>query len=380
MERQASRRESSGRIRGVLGAVLALLVVGAVASAAVTAQDYEIARSDGIRFFRIGTGSTGGTYFPIGGAIANAISNPPGSPDCEHGGSCGVPGLIAAAVATSGSVQNVEGIQSGEFESALCQADIGYLAYTASGIFEGQKPYSDLRTIANLYPEAVHLVVRADSGIRSVADLKGKRVSVDREGSGTKVDATLILKAYGLGLDDIQVRHLSVGSAVDHMTAGDLDAFFIVVGTPAAAIKDLARSIPIRLIPLDGPKAEALRAAYPFFSETSVPAGSYANVPATHTLGVGAQWLVSAKVPEELVYEITKAFWNPASAKIMEDSHPNSALISLKTALDGIAVPLHPGAARFYREQGLLSGEEVIKGLPDRAALGALMAPAGGKS
>ena len=223
-------------------------------------------------------------------------------------------------------------------------------------------------------------MVRADSGIRSVADLKGKRVSVDREGSGTKVDAVLILNAYGLSIDDVQVQHLPVGSAVDHMSAGDLDAFFIVVGTPAAAIEDLAKATPISLIPLDGPQAEALRTAYPFFSEAMVPAGSYANVPATRTLGVGAQWLVSAKVPEELVYEITKALWNPASAKIMEDAHPRSALISLKTALDGIAVPLHPGAARFYREQGMQTGKEGIEGLPDRAALGALMAPFGGRS
>jgi TRAP transporter TAXI family solute receptor len=380
MERQAGRWGATGRIRLLIGAVLGLAAVGLAVSATVTAQNYQLAKSEEIRFFRIGTGSEAGTYFPIGGTIANAISNPPGSRDCERGGSCGVPGLIAAALTTSGSVQNVQGIQSGEFESGLCQADIGYLAFTGSGIFEGQEPYGDLRSIANLYPEAVHLVVRSDSSIRSVADLRGLRVSVDLEGSGTKADAELILKAYGLGMGDIVALNLPLSIAVDQMAAGELDAFFMIVGAPAGALEDLARTTPIRLIPLDGAEAQALRDHYPFFAETWVPAASYANVPATRTLGVGAQWLVSSKVPDELVYEITKALWNPASAKIMDDAHPKGALISLDTALDGLAVPLHPGAARYYRERGMLTGPEGLENIPEKAALEALKARSDGRS
>src|SRR5438046_7136398 len=142
-----------------------------------------------ITFFRILTGGTAGTYYPIGGLIANAISNPPGSRACAEGGSCGVPGLVATAVASNGSVANINGITSGQMESGFTQSDVAFWAYTGTGVYEGKPKVADLRLIANLYPETIHVVARKGAGIKSVADLKGKRVSLDEPGSGTLVDA-----------------------------------------------------------------------------------------------------------------------------------------------------------------------------------------------
>lgn len=307
-----------------------------------------------LNFFRIGTGSSAGTYFPIGGIIASSISNPPGSRECQRGGSCGVPGLIAVAQSTHGSVANVEGIASGTIESGFSQADIAYWAYHGIGIYADKGQVAQLRAIANLYPESIHLVVRRGAGIRSVADLAGKRVSLDREGSGTRVDALLILAAYGLGPEDLQAESLGMGAAADKLRAGELDGFFIVVGTPANVVKALADDNLIDLVPIDGPEADGLRAQYPFFAKDSIQPGTYLNVPWTPTLSVGAQWLVGVDIPEDLVYEITRALWHDNTRQLLDKGHPKGGLIRLETALEGIGVPLHPGAERFYREVGLI--------------------------
>ncbi|RMD63543.1 MAG: TAXI family TRAP transporter solute-binding subunit [Alphaproteobacteria bacterium] len=311
------------------------------------------ASAEDIFFFRIGTGSTGGTYFPVGGIIASAISKPPGSRECEAGGSCGVPGLIAVAQSTEGSVANILGIADGTLESGFSQADITYWAYKGEGIFKDRGPITGLRTIANLFPESVHIVVRRNAGIHSVADLRGKRVSIDREGSGTRVDALLILKAYGLTLKDIEAVSVASGDAADMLREGTLDAFIMVVGTPGKAVADLAEDSLIDLVPVTGPPAERLMQTYPFFSRDRIRAGTYFNVAETETVSVGAQWLVSARMPESLIYGITRALWHPNTRRLLDSGHPKGKQITLASALDGLVVPLHPGARRYYLEAGL---------------------------
>ena len=307
-------------------------------------------------FFRIGTGSTGGTYFPIGGIIANAISKPPGSRECERGGSCGVPGMIAVAQSTLGSVANIESIERGDIESGLSQADVAFWAYNGSGIFKSNGAMASLRAVANLFPEAVHLVVRTDSGIRRVSDLRGKRVSLDREGSGTRVDAILILEAYGVAPSDIELFSLPAGEAADALRAGEIDGFFFVAGAPASAVTQLANDSLITLVPIDGTEIDDLLWIYPFFAKDAIPSGTYFNVPRTESLSVGAQLIVSEQLDDDLVYEITRALWNENTARLLGDGHPKGALIRPETALVGLAIPLHPGAERWYREQGLLDG------------------------
>lgn len=307
-----------------------------------------------IKFFSIGTGGTGATYYPLGGTIANAISNPPGSRPCEEGGSCGVPGLIAMAQSSRGSIDNIDGIRSGMFHSGFSQSDVAYWAYTGTGRFDGQTPAEDLRAIAALYAEHIQLIARGDAGIGSVRDLKGKRVSLDERGSGSYVNAIQILEAYGLTESDIRAEFLKSAPASDAMIAGELDAYFITSGYPTNAIIELASRIPITLVPIDGPEAESIIQKFPFYSLDTIPSGTYQGIEATMTLAVGAQWITSTAMSEELIYQITRALWNDQSRRLLDVGHAKGKVVTPDTALEGIAIPLHPGAERYYREVGLL--------------------------
>ena len=308
------------------------------------------------QFFRIGTGGTAGTYYPIGGLIANAISSPPGSRPCDEGGSCGVPGLIATALSANGSVANVNAIAAGTLESGFSQSDVATWAQTGTGIWEDREAVESLRAIASLYPETIHLVASADSGISSVADLAGKTVSLDEPGSGTLVDARIILDAYGLSEDDVDAQFLKPDQAAERMRDGAMDAFFFVGGFPAGAIAELASQDDIALVPIAGEEAQGILDEYTFFAENVVPAGTYEGVDeAVETLSVGAQWVTSSDQPEELVYEITKALWNDSTRALLDAGHAKGAEITAETALDGIGIPLHPGAERFYTEAGILT-------------------------
>jgi TRAP transporter TAXI family solute receptor len=307
-----------------------------------------------LRFFSIGTGGTGGTYYPLGGTIAAAISNPPGSLPCDEGGSCGVPGLIAVAQASRGSVDNVEGMLADRFQSGFVQSDIAFFAYSGTGLFADRAPAEDLRAIAALYPEHIQLVARADAGIGSVRELAGKRVSLDERGSGSYVNATQILAAYGLSEADLEPSFIKAEPASDAMISGDLDAFFITSGYPTNAIIELGARIPITLVPIDGEEAEALVAEFQFYSRGTVPADVYQNVGETRTLAVGAQWITRAGVDDDLVYEVTRTLWLPQTGRLLEVGHAKGSTVRLETALSGIAIPLHPGAERFYREAGLI--------------------------
>jgi TRAP transporter TAXI family solute receptor len=312
------------------------------------------AAAQDITFFRIGTGGTAGTYFPIGGLIANAISNPPGSRSCADGGSCGVPGLVATAVASNGSVANVNAISSGSMQSGFTQSDVAFWAFNGSGIYEGRPKVEVLRAIANLYPESFHLVARKGSGIKSIKDLKGKRMSLDEPGSGTLVDARLILAAYGMTEKEIKAEYLKPQQAADKLKDGALDAFFSVSGWPQGAIAELAATTGIELVPIDGPEAEALVKQYGFFAIDEIPDGVYKNVQGVKTVSVNAIWATSSKQPDQLIYNVTAALWNPNTRKLLDSGHAKGRAIKLETAVQGLGIPLHPGAEKFYREKGLI--------------------------
>ena len=329
--------------RMLAGAAIAL----SLSASAVLAQE--------MAFFRIGTGGTAGTYYPIGGLLANAISNPPGSRPCDKGGSCGVPGLVASALSANGSVANINAIAGGTLESGFSQSDVATWAYTGTGIWEGKPAVEKLRAIANLYPESIHLVVSADSGINSVSDLKGKRVSMDEPGSGTLVDAKIILNGYGLTEEDIEPEYLKPDQAADRMRDGAMDAFFFVGGYPAGAISELASQHDVKLIPITCEEAPKICEDFKFFGPDTIPGGTYeGNADSVNTLSVGAQWVTSSDQPEELVYNITKALWNKNTRKLLDAGHAKGKMITLDTALNGVGIPLHPGAEKFYKEAGLV--------------------------
>jgi len=327
-------------------------ILGIVAAIGILAQ---CVAAQELTFFRIGTGNTAGTYYPIGGLIANAISSPPGARPCGDGGPCGVPGLVATALASSGSVGNINAIEAGQIEAGFTQSDVAYWAQTGTGLWEGQPAVEKLRLIANLYPESIHLVARADAGIETVADLRGKRVSLDEPDSGTLVDARIILEGYGLSESDVRAEFLRPDQAATRMREGQMDAFFFVGGYPAGAIAELASQHDIKLIPIDGEAADKLRETYSFFAANSFPAGTYSGQDKTvATLSVGAQLVTSADQPEELIYAITKALYSDSARRLFAAGHVKGGSITLENATKGAGIPLHPGAEKFYREAGMI--------------------------
>jgi uncharacterized protein len=306
------------------------------------------------RFFRIGAAATAGSFFEIGGVLASAISKPADSPPCEQGGSCGVPGLVAVAQATRGSLENLEMIASDQIESGIAQSDVASWAYRGTGIFAGEAPLRNLRAIASLFPERLHLVVRADSPIQKLDDLRGRRISLGQEGSGTLVDARVVLAASGLAESDLSPEYLRSGTAAANLAEGTLDGFFLIGGVPIPAIRSLASTTPIRLIPITADVLSKMQEKFGRYDRAEIPADTYPGVGvATSTVGFHALWAVSAGASEDLIYAITRALWNEATQRLLDAHDPLGKQIRLANALDGLSIPLHPGAKRFYREVGL---------------------------
>ena len=293
------------------------------------------------QFFRIGTGGTAGTYYPVGGMIANAVSQP-GK-------------IVVTAQASNGSLANVTGIAGGALESGFSQADVASWAYTGKAVFEGKTAITGLRLIANLYPESVHIVARKGAGIKTVADLRGKRVALDEPGSGTLINARTILAAYGIKESDIKPEYIKPNQAGDKLKDGAIDAFFFTGGSPAGAIAELASSgAGIELVPIDGPQADAIRKSDSFFAPDLIADGTYKGIAAVKTLAVGAQWVTSDKADANTVYEITKSLFGEAGQKAMGAGHAKGKLITKENAVKGAGIPFHPGAERFYKEAGVI--------------------------
>jgi len=326
-----------------LARLTVVLLVLLAAPVATSAQEPQ--------FFRIGTGGVNGTYYPIGAIIGNAISSPPGSRACEAGGSCGVPGLIAIVVSSNGSVANVEAMRRGEIDSGFAQSDIVHAAYTASGPFAGHQPMTELRVIASLYAERMQLVVAKGSGIESLQDLAGRRVSLDEPGSGTLLLATDLLAAAGIGEGGVIAEYMKPGPAASLISRDQLDAFFIAAGVPTNAVADLLRAGEAEIVPLAGPAVDTLLEQHPFLSRAPIPAGAYdPEQEAIDTFGVTAQWVTTEDASEDLVYAICRALWNEATRVLLDGGHPSGRQVRLETALDGVNVPLHAGAERCYAD------------------------------
>ena len=328
---------------------IAALAGAVLAGTAVQAQE--------MKFFRIGTGSAGGTYFPIGGLIASAISNPPGSRPCDKGGTCGVPGLVAIAQSTNASAHNVTAIQAGQMEAGLTGAATLYFAYHGEAKFKG-KPKPKLRIIANLYPEDLHLVLPKGGKLASLKDLKGKRVGIAQAGSGTQIAVELILAAQGITRDNIDEAELNNSQSAERIADGQLDAYFYAAGTPVAAMIQLDNTKGMELYNWSDEEIKVSNKAVPYYVPSVIKKGTYAGIGYdVNTLAVQGILATSADQPEELIYQITKALWHKRTRKLLDNGHAKGKVIRLETALKGIAglnVPLHPGAERYYKEVGLL--------------------------
>ena len=339
----------------------------AVTCAALAWSALPVAAQDQTKVIRIGAGPTGATDFPFGGLIANAISNPPGSRECERGGSCGVPGLIAVAQTTANAADNLRAIAKGDLDLALSQADVTAWAYRGAGAFGNEPPMDNLRLIARLYPENVHLIVKADSPIKAVADLKGKRVAMGTETSAAAATAKLILSAFGVKWDSVQIKYLEFAAAGDALSKNALDAVFLVSGAPVLALEDLANRMPIRLVSISGPPADKLVQVLPFYTRGVIPAGSYgpAQTP-VETIDVGSVLVGRANMDPELAYGIVRALWHERNAPLFKAGHPRGQFMDKNLAAQSIGVPILRGADRYYVQNGLM----------DPAAVSAPQAPA----
>lgn len=286
---------------------------------------------EGAKFVSILTGGTQGTYYPLGGTFADLITTDTG--------------VKATAEVSQASAANMTSLANGDAEVAFVQTDIAYYATNGTLMFEGEA-IDSVVALGALYPETVQLVTLADSGIKTFADLKGKKVSVGAPGSGTFANAEQLLEIHGLTMDDIEAQNLDFGESTDGIQSGQIDAAFITAGYPTGAVEALNATNGVYIIPVEADKAEELIAKYPYYAVDNIPAGTYgleAEIPA---VSVGAMLAVTKDLPEDLVYAMTKAIYDNTD-KI---SHAKGTFIKAESGLDGIGIDVHPGAQRYFDE------------------------------
>lgn len=291
------------------------------------------------QFITIATGGTAGTYFPLGGALADIWNK-------------NIPKMNATAQSTGASIANINLLKGNNVDIVFTQNDVANYSYNGTELLKGQA-YKDLRGLACLYNETIQLVALESSGIKTIADLKGKKVSVGAAGSGTEANARQILEAAGLTYNDIRVQYLSFSESANNMKDGNIDAAFNTAGIPTAAIQDLSVSKKMVLVPIDGDVAAKLMAKYPFYALQVVPAGTYqGQTKDVTTVAVKSMLAVSSKMSEDLVYTLLETMYNNTDRLIA--AHSQGRNIKLETALEGMSIPLHLGAEKYFKEKGVL--------------------------
>ena len=314
------------KMKKLITAVLALAIVLTLAAC-----------SAGSAKMTMGTGGTSGTYYAFGGVLGQYIKNNAN--------------IYVTVVSTDGSKANIQGIDAGDYQLATVQSDVMAYAWDGTRAFEEDGKVDSFRVVAGLYAESVQLVTM-DPEIKSVADLKGKAVSIGAPGSGVYFNAVDVLTAAGLTEDDIQAQYMSFADSTDGLKDGKIDAAFIVAGAPTAAITELCTTNSAYLVPIDGDVADKLMADCPFYTAYSIPAGTYAGQDAdVTTVTVKATLIVSADAKEDDVYKLTKAIFDNTDAIAKENG--KGAELSIENATSGMSAPFHAGAAKYYAEKGV---------------------------
>ncbi len=315
--------------KGIIVTFMALLAALAVTTVAAAAPTY----------MSVATGGTSGTYYVVGGAIASAITK---------GGK-----IQCTAETGNASVSNLNVVATEGIEIAFVQNDIAYWAYNGELMFQG-KPAKNIRAVASLYPEHIQAVVTKESGIKTLADLKGKRVGIGAPGSGVEGDVQAIFKVAGLTYDDLaKADFLDFAATTSRFKDNQIDAGFVVAGYPTASIMDLTTTKDVTLLSFDDEMLATLQKEYPFFVPSTVPANTYSGITTeTKTPAVMAILITNDSVPEEQVYEfLTAMYGNLADIAAV---HAKGKEITLEGALNGLTCPLHPGAEKFFKEKGIL--------------------------
>ncbi len=309
-----------------------LLAAGLFAGAAQAQQ----------QFISIGTGGVTGVYYPTGGAICRLVNK--GRKD--HGIRC-------SAESTGGSIYNINTVRAGELEFGVAQSDWQYHAYNGTSKFEDQGKFEKLRAVFSVHPEPFSVLARAGSGIESFEDLKGKRVNVGNAGSGLRATAEVVMAAYGMTMDDFSVASELKGAEMSQALCDDkIDVMIYAVGHPAAAITEVTNTCDVDFVDVTGPVIDKLIDDNPFYRTASIPAGMYKGQTEDNlTFGVGATFISSADVSEEVVYVVVKAVFD--NFEDFKKLHPAFANLKEEEMIkDGLSAPLHDGAVKYYKERG----------------------------
>lgn len=280
------------------------------------------------------TGGTSGTYYPLGGAIAKIITDETG--------------IQTDALSSNASADNIIALKDGEAEIAFTQTDVASDAVEGRNAFDGD-PVDTVLAVGSLYPETVQIITTKKSGIETVEDLKGKKVSVGAPGSGTYVNAEQILEIHGLSMDDIDAQNLDFGESAGGIKDGNIDAAFITAGTPTGAVEELQATAEVNVLPVEADKAKELIEKYPYYAEDTIEEGTYGLESDVDTVAVMAMIVVKDDISDDVVYDITKSIYENADSI----AHAKAEFISLDSALDGIGFDIHPGAKKYYEEAGV---------------------------
>jgi len=316
-----------------------------IAYAAIAAVGLTAGGASAQEFISIGTGGVTGVYYPTGGAICRLVNKS----RKEHGIRC-------AVESTGGSVYNINTIKAGELEFGVAQSDWQFHAYNGTSKFEGDAAFPDIRAVFSVHPEPFTLIVRSDSGIGSFEDLKGKRVNVGNPGSGQRATMEVVMDAFGIGMSDFALATEYKGSEMaQQLCDGNIDAMIYTIGHPAAAIKEASTTCDVTLVDVSGEPIEKLVSENPYYRVATIPGGMYeGNADDTTTFGVGATFVTSASIPEETVYVVAKSVME--NIDDFRNLHPAFAnLDPAQMVQDGLSAPLHDGAAKAYKELGLMN-------------------------
>jgi TRAP transporter TAXI family solute receptor len=313
------------------------LVAGSLAAFALTATA-AVAQQ---QFVSIGTGGVTGVYYPTGGAICRLVNKD----RKEHGIRC-------SAESTGGSIYNINTIRAGELEFGVAQSDWQYHAFHGTSKFEDAGAFTDLRAVFSVHPEPVTVIARADANADNITDLKGKRVNIGNPGSGTRGTWEVMEAALGWTRDDLKLAaEMKSAETAQAVCDGKIDAYFWLVGHPSALTQESLATCDAELVNVTGPAIDKLIADIPYYRTATIPAGMYGDNPEINTFGVGATFVSSASVPDEVVYIIVKAvFENIDQFRALHPAFKN--LQEAEMISDGLSAPLHPGAVKYYKERG----------------------------
>ena len=293
------------------------------------------------QFISIGTGGVTGVYYPTGGAICRLVNKD----RKEHGIRC-------SAESTGGSVYNINTVRAGELEFGVAQSDWQYHAYNGTSKFEDQGAFENLRAVFSVHPEPVTVMARADADIKSLDDVKGKRFNIGEPGSGIAGTWEVVEEAVGWERSDLKLAaELKFAETSQALCDGKIDAYFGVVGHPSAAIQEAVATCDAQLVAVTGEAIDKLVDDNPYYRKVSIPAGMYNNADEINTFGVGATFVSSADVPEEVVYVVVKAIFDNIDA--FKKLHPAFANLKEEEMItDSLSAPLHDGALKYYKERG----------------------------